>query len=246
MGDRRVRAGLVAAAALLLVVGGLAVVYGVSPVFRLEVDRVAELMGEADITPVREYLLEWGVWAPVLAVVLYVASSIFPPLPSWVIPIVNAMIFGAVRGALLSFASALAAAAICFGLARALGRPWVERLVPEGSLARWDGFFDRRGVLAVAVGRIIPFINPDILSYAAGLTRMDWPRFLLGISIGSVPSILLYSWVGERGVEEVGWLLVPTVATSVVAVVGYLFYRRWSPARPRKEGEEAMHGVEER
>lgn len=236
--DRRIRAALVAAAALALIAGGLAVVYGVSPTVRLEVDRIASLLGEADITPVREYLLAWGVWAPLLSAVLQVVTSVIPPLPSWVLPIVNAMVFGAVPGGLLSFATALVAAAICFGLARALGRPWVERIVPEGSLERWDSFFDRRGVLAVAVGRVIPFINPDILSYAAGLTRMGWRRFLLGIGVGSVPSIVLYSWAGEQGAEEVGWLLVPAVVTSVLAVAAYVLYRRWGRTGDQEAEEE--------
>ena len=248
--DRRIRAALVAAAALVVLAGALAVVYGVSPTVRLEVDRMATLLGEADITPVREYLLGWGIWAPLLSAILQVVSSIIPPLPSWVLPIVNAMVFGAIPGGALSFGTALVAAAICFGLARALGRPWVERIVPEGSLERWDRFFDRRGVLAVAVGRLIPFINPDILSYAAGLTRMGWRRFLLGIGVGSVPSIILSSWAGEQGAEEVGWLLVPAVVTSVVAVVAYLLYRRWGRAGEETEeteeageamGEETVH-----
>ena len=225
--DRRIRAALIAAAGLVVILGVLAVVYGVSPTVRVEVDRIARLLGQADITPIQEYLLGWGVWAPLLSMVLQVVSSVIPPLPSWVLPIVNAMVFGAVPGGLLSFGTALLAAAICFGLARALGRPWVEGIVPAQSLERWDGFFDRRGVLAVAVGRVIPFINPDILSYAAGLTRLGWRRFLLGIGIGSVPSIILYSWAGEAGAEEVGWLLVPTVVASVLAVVGYILYRRW-------------------
>jgi uncharacterized membrane protein YdjX (TVP38/TMEM64 family) len=192
--------------------------YLADPGVRAETNAAVALLARADIAPVRDYVLAWGIWAPVGSALLQILTSVIAPLPSFVLAFVNAMLFGFVRGALLTWTTALLAAAVCFLLARALGRPAVERLATRRALASVDGFFARRGVWAVLTARLIPFINPDVVSYAAGLTTLRWRPFLLAIGVGSVPSTLLYSYLGARGVTSVGWLLVPLVALGLLAL----------------------------
>jgi uncharacterized membrane protein YdjX (TVP38/TMEM64 family) len=216
-------AALAAAGAALVLVPGL----------RSEAAAGAALAARADITPLRDYVLGFGLWAPAVSVALQLLTSVIAPLPSFVITFVNAMLFGLWRGALLTWTSALLAAALCFGVARALGRPAVEYVVPQRALAQVDGFFARHGVLAVVVARLIPFVNPDALSYAAGLTPMRWRLFLGSIAIASLPSTFLYSWLGSRGVVQVGWLLVPLVGLGVATLAAALL------RRPRATGPAA-------
>jgi uncharacterized membrane protein YdjX (TVP38/TMEM64 family) len=208
------------------------------PELRGEVNRAVLLAARADIAPIRDYILAFGWWAPVISVALQLLTSIIAPLPSFVVTFVNALLFGFWWGALLTWSSALVAAAICFAMARSLGRPVVERFAPGRALAGTDRFFQRHGVLAVLVARLIPFINPDVLSYAAGLTVMRWRLFLLSVAAGSVPSTLLYSWLGSRGVTQVGWLLLPLVALGLLTLGGALLGGRRSPAA---EGDQGAH-----
>jgi uncharacterized membrane protein YdjX (TVP38/TMEM64 family) len=206
-----------------------AVPYVLLPPLRAEVNAAVLLVARADIAPLREYLLGFGWWAPVISTLLQIVTSVIAPLPSFVVTFVNAMLFGLWWGALLSWTTALLAAAICFALARTLGRPLVERLVPRRALQGTDRFFARHGVLAVLVARLIPFVNPDVISYAAGLTEMRWRLFMLSIAAGSVPSTLLYSYLGSRGVTSVGWLLIPLVVLGLLTLGGAILRR--APAR---------------
>jgi uncharacterized membrane protein YdjX (TVP38/TMEM64 family) len=210
-----------------------AAVYLLNPGLRSTVNQTVLLVARADIAPVRDHVLAWGVWAPVGSALLQVLTSVLAPLPSFVLSFVNAMLFGFVWGALLTWTTALLAAGICFSLARALGRPAVERLATRRALEGVDHFFARRGVWAVITARLIPFINPDVVSYAAGLTAIRWRVFLLAIGVGSVPSTLLYSYLGSRGVTSVGWLLVPLVGLGLLALLGGVVAARRARGRPR-------------
>ncbi len=208
------------------------------PGFRGELSTVWGLLLDGDPEPLRVWLLGFGVWAPVVSGLLQVATSVFPPGPSFVVAIANAMLFGMIWGGLLTFVTALLAAAICFGIARVVGRPGVERLISERSMARMDAFMARRGFLTVLIGRLIPFINPDVVSYAAGVTGIRWIPFLIAIAAGSIPATAFYSIIGATAVEASGWVMLVVFMVSSVPLFGLFFFRRrvlaWSYRRERR------------
>jgi uncharacterized membrane protein YdjX (TVP38/TMEM64 family) len=211
------------AAALAVVALAAALALGLSPGLRAGLHEAVGLAARGDADPLREYMLRFGWKAPAVSALLQVITSVVPPLPSFAVGIANGMVFGLWWGAALTWTTALAAAALCFAIARGLGRPTAERLLPGAMLATADRFFLRHGVLAVLFGRLVPFINPDILSYAAGLTTMRWRLFLASIAAGSIPSVMLHAWVGSRGLTAIGWLLVLAAGASVLMLlVAYL------------------------
>ncbi len=219
----------------LIVVGG-AVGYIIwDPAIRGEFLHAWDLLWQGEPEALRAWLLDFGAWAPVVSALLQVATSVFPPGPSFLLAIANAMVFGPIFGGILTFATALLAAAVCFGIARVVGRPGVERIVSEERLARVDGFMQRRGMLAVFLGRLIPFVNPDLVSYAAGVTGIRWVPFLAAMGAGTVPSTVFYTLVGAFAVEMSGWVVGVVVAASVVPLLLLLAFRRrlyrWQAAR---------------
>jgi uncharacterized membrane protein YdjX (TVP38/TMEM64 family) len=215
----------------LLAVSGVALALGLYlglPELRREVNTALALVARADITPLRDYLLDFGAWAVVVSALLQFVTSILAPLPSFVLSFTNALLFGFWWGLLLTWTTALAAAAVCFALARKLGRPVVERFTTRRALAAVDGFFERHGAYAVVVARLIPFMNPDVVSYAAGLTPLRWRVFLASIAFASLPSSVVYSYLGARGVTSLGWLLVPLVGLGLLTLVVAV----WRARRP--------------
>jgi uncharacterized membrane protein YdjX (TVP38/TMEM64 family) len=53
--------------------------YAASPALRAEAHAAMALVARADIAPLREYLLGFGWWAPVLSVMLQIVTSILAP-----------------------------------------------------------------------------------------------------------------------------------------------------------------------
>lgn len=206
-----------------------------SPEFRSEVTLAWGLLWEREPEALMDWLLSYGWWAPLISGLLQLVTSIFPPGPSFLLGIVNAMLYGVWFGGVLTFVTALVAAAVCFGIGRVVGRPGVERLVSAESLGRVDGFMEEKGMLAVFVARLIPFINPDIVSYVAGVTRIGWIPFLLAVGAGAVPSTVFYSVVGATAVEATGWVLgLVATGTLLPILILALFGRRirsWWDAR---------------
>lgn len=90
----------------------------------------------------------------------------------------------------------MAGAALCFGIARILGRDAVEKMASKTGLRQIDEFFERYGKNTVLICRLLPFVSFDIVSYAAGLTSMSFGGFLIATGIGQLPATLVYSYVG--------------------------------------------------
>ncbi|KAF1084026.1 TVP38/TMEM64 family inner membrane protein YdjZ [Sporotomaculum syntrophicum] len=138
----------------------------------------------------------FGIWAPVASFLLMTLQSLIAPLPAFVITFANAGLFGWVNGALLSWSSAMAGAALCFFIAKYLGRDFVEKLTTKSALASVDEFFEKYGNYAILIARLLPFISFDIVSYAAGLTSMRFWSFFLATGLGQLPATIIYSYVG--------------------------------------------------
>ena len=191
---------------LILLGVGAALYLGIAPL-RAQVNEVVGLLARADIENLREYLLSFGIFAPLVSGLLMVLQGVIAPLPAIVIALVNGLLFGTFWGALLSWVSAMAAAVLCFYLAKALGRPVAERFTGKRGLRLADRFFQTYGKYAVFLGRLIPIVSFDVISYGAGLTRMPLRGFLVATGLGMIPATVVYSWLGENlGQLEMLWL----------------------------------------
>jgi uncharacterized membrane protein YdjX (TVP38/TMEM64 family) len=200
-----------------------------SPGLRGELITAWDLLVDGDPEPLKDWLLDFGVWAPVVSALLQIATSVFPPLPSFLVAIANAMVYGAVLGGLLTFVTALLAAAVCFGIARLIGRPGVIRIISLESLEKMDDFMERRGLLAVFLARLIPFINPDVVSYVAGVTGIRWFPFLVAIAAGAVPATVFYSVVGAAAIESTPWVIGMVAVSTILPLVLLFIFRKRLP-----------------
>ncbi|MDQ3695255.1 MAG: TVP38/TMEM64 family protein [Chloroflexota bacterium] len=185
---------------------------------RAEVNAVVSLMIAGNIAGIRDYILGHGMWAPVVSLLLMVLQALVAPIPASLIMFANGLAFGTINGALISLLGQLLASLVCFGLARAVGRTLVERLVSKQALTIADRWFARWGMLGIIGLRMIPGPGFDAVSYASGLTRIGIGPFLLATGIGSLPQIVLYAFLGDRAPEHLGTLIVVTVV--ILAGIG--------------------------
>lgn len=170
---RWVRLVLVAVGAALF-----ALVYLFSSGFRTEVNWALGVLGRGDIAGLRDYILSFGILAPVSSCFLMVLQALAAPVPSFVITFANGLAFGLLWGWLLSVFGHALAATVCFWISRSLGRVLVEVLVGHTGLQSADRWFGRWGAYAIFAARIVPGIAFDAVSYAAGLTNMRFRKFL--------------------------------------------------------------------
>lgn len=182
--------------ALLLFFGAAAALYFTQPTYKNTVDDICRTFATGDFTVMRDFVAHYGAQAAVVSFFLMVFQSVAAPLPAFLITFANANLFGWWQGAILSWTSAMAGAALCFYIARIMGRDVVEKLTSSAGLKSVDDFFARHGKQSILIARLLPFISFDFVSYAAGLTSMSFMGFLIATGIGQLPATIVYSYVG--------------------------------------------------
>ncbi|WP_425808115.1 TVP38/TMEM64 family protein [Desulfitobacterium sp. Sab5] len=209
MNKKQITVLLVAAFALIFI--GL---YFLVPTVAEQVNKATNLLLRADINGMRTYLRNFGIWAPIVSMALMVFQSLAAPLPAFVITFANAWIFGWVMGAVYSWTGAMIGASLCFIIAKAFGRPVIEKMVGKKSLEKTDRFFDKYGKHSVMIARLLPIVPFDIISYAAGLTTMGFWEFFWATGLGQLPATIIYSWLGEN--------MSPSAKYALWALSGFL------------------------
>lgn len=167
----------------------------------------------------RAYIASYGALAPVVSAILMIFQSVIAPLPAFLITFANGLLFGVWWGAALSWSSAMLGAALCFFIARFLGRPVIVRVLSESTVNMSDRFFQRYGKHAVLIARLVPVISFDAISYGAGLTGMRFLWFAIATGVGQLPATLLYSYLGDRvtgSVKALFWGFGIVIAVSIV------------------------------
>lgn len=208
--------------------------YLLSSGFRAEFNRALGLLGSGDIAGLGDYIVSYGAWAPVASLFLMVLQALVAPVPSFLITFANGLAFGVFWGWMLSLFGHVLAAAVCFWISRSLGRVPVEVLVGRTGLESADRWFARWGMYAVFAGRLVPGVAFDVISYAAGLTRMRFRSFLLATALGIFPQTFLYSYLGRQAPEYVGLFFITTGIVVAVVVVAAVLRRRRARERARK------------
>ncbi|MGL1931341.1 MAG: TVP38/TMEM64 family protein [Desulfotalea sp.] len=181
---------------LAIIITILAICILVEPI-RTQIQQIFFLFGMYDVESIKGYILSFGMAAPLISFLLMIFQSIIAPLPAFLITFSNAALFGWVYGAILSWFSAMVGAALCFFIARSLGRKGTEKLVSKLALENIDVFFTKHGKYTILIARLLPFISFDVVSYAAGLTSMKFSTFLWATGLGQLPATIIYSYAGE-------------------------------------------------
>lgn len=167
------------------------------PGIKTSINNIFKMFASGDFTVVKEFVASYGAYAAVISFLLMILQSVAAPLPAFLVTFANANLFGWWQGALLSWSSAMVGAAVCFFIARILGRDVVIKLTSKTGLEQIDGFFKKHGKMSILIARLLPFISFDIVSYAAGLTSMTFGSFFIATGLGQLPATIIYSYVGS-------------------------------------------------
>lgn len=170
--------------------------YFLIPSVKSTLNSIFSMFATGDFTVVKAFVASYGPYAVVISFLLMIFQSVAAPLPAFLITFANANLFGWWQGAILSWTSAMAGAALCFFIARILGRDVVVKLTSNSALKQIDVFFEKYGKQSILIARLLPFMSFDIVSYAAGLTSMSFASFFIATGIGQLPATIVYSYVG--------------------------------------------------
>lgn len=148
-----------------------------------------------------------------------------------------------VEVALIGALGNLLGSLIAYAAGRTGGRAIVERygkfvLIRHHDIDKAEAFFERRGDIAVFVGRLLPVIR-TFISFPAGIAEMTILKFSILTLLGSLPWTFALAYLGKALAGN--WQSVSKAATPVSVVIALILAVlaiRWYLAR-RKLTQDA-------
>jgi uncharacterized membrane protein YdjX (TVP38/TMEM64 family) len=148
------------------------------------------------ITP--EYVLDSiKSHGPVTARLIYIAVYIVGTvafLPGTVLSFAGAVLFGAYEGTLYTWIGATIGATLAYGMARVLGRDFVERLF-GGRFAAFDQRIREHGFTGLLLIRLAPVFPFNAVNFGCGLVGIRLRDYVLATAIGILPGTFVYQFL---------------------------------------------------
>lgn len=174
-----------------------------------------------DVEVIRVWVEQFGFLGVFVFILAKSLALIIAPIGGTPIYIMGSVVYGPFLGFLYAFIGDMIGAVVSFWLARMFGRAWVDKMFSdkeEGMIAKLLNMFTTwKGVL---VGHIFFVTFPDILNYAAGLSRVSFKTYMLVHAPFTAVVIAIVSYgsgiiilFGTKGV-----LLVTVAGLSLIGV----------------------------
>jgi uncharacterized membrane protein YdjX (TVP38/TMEM64 family) len=185
-------------------------------------------LGGLDPALLQGWLNAAGIWAPLLYVILYVIATLLV-LPSTALNLTGGAVFGPVWGIFWTSVAAILAAIAAFVFTRTVGREAVAKRL-RGRWQAMDAEIRRSGAFYLFAIRLVPIMPYGLVNFAAGLTSVSFQDYLLGTTLGTVPSVLPFVLLGSSGLKAVRTgdvlPLLGALGLTGILVAGSTWYRR--------------------
>jgi len=140
----------------------------------------------------RRYLDMFGIWAPVMFILIY-AAGICLFLPGTLLTGVGAAIFGAYWGFVWVWIGAMLGASAAFFIGRTLGRDFAASLIGN-RLKKYDDAIERNGFATVLYLRLVYFpFTP--MNFGMGLTKVHFWDYFTGTGLGIIVGTFIFTFL---------------------------------------------------
>ena len=168
----------------------------------------------------RDWIAQFGLFAPLVFVLIQATQVVVAPIPGQVVALVAGYLFGSLAGTAYSLTGVLIGSAVAFSLSKRYGRSFVEDILHEDVVARFDDFVDTVGVPGLFAFVIIPGLPDDAICFLSGLTKWRLRTFIAVIAVGRLPAYVLTVYAGGeiasgRFLEGMALIAVVIAASAV-------------------------------
>ncbi len=175
----------------------------------------------------RAWIDRCGAWGQVVFVGLVILQIIVAFIPGEPLEIAAGYAFGALEGTILCLIASLLGGTMVFLAVRKWGFRVIDPFISREKILSFRLFQNQRRLTVLAfVLFLIPGTPKDVMTYAAGLTGIKLPAWLLITSVARLPSILTSTISGDAlGVQEYTVALIAFGVTAAISLIGLLIYR---------------------
>lgn len=131
-----------------------------------------------------------------IAFILLCAIRTFILLPCGLFSALGGILFGPVKGTIITLIGFTINALIIYYMANYLGREWVKRLLKD-KFNYLDEYINKNSFSSFLFLRIVPLLPFDSVSCIAGISRVKLGNFLAATALGSIPGVFIYTYFGD-------------------------------------------------
>ena len=155
--------------------------------------------GTFDLHAIYTYVDQFGVWAPVIFISIYILATVFF-LPGSVLTLAGGLLFGPILGTLYNLTAAVIGSSLAFLIARYVASDWVAEKAKAGGRLKQllDGVADS-GWKFIAVIRMVPLFPFNLSNYALGLTKISFWQYVIASIVFMLPGTSAYTYLGSLG-----------------------------------------------
>jgi len=188
---------------------------------------------------IREFILGFGIWGPLLFVLLYASRAVVLVIPVGVMSLAGGLAYGKWKGTALILVGATLGACLAFLVSRALGRSFIERFgwLHRGRIKSFDEHSERHGFRLILFLRLIPLFQYDAVNFGSGLSRIRFRDFALGSLIGMAPGGFINALLGSSLENVASLQFAVAVALFVLLALVPLTYKKVRDRRRRSMAE---------
>src|ERR1700757_4256509 len=151
------------------------------------------------IEALQQRVMSLGAWAAICYPLLFAACNILL-LPGGILAVGSGFFFGLWWGFLIVFAGNIVGTAISFALSRSIARRWFQqRLSSNPTLRALEPAVESESWKIILLSQLHPLFPTSLLNYFYGLTRIRFSSYMFWASIGRMPGLFLYVYVGTLG-----------------------------------------------
>ena len=151
------------------------------------------------VEALQQRVMGWGAWGAVCYPLLFAVCNILL-LPGGVLAVGGGFFFGLWWGFLIVFVGNGVATAISFALSRRVAaQPLRRKLSHNPTLRGLEPAIERESWKIILLSQLHPLFPTSLLNYLYGLTRIRFGSYMLWSSIGRIPGLFLYVYVGTLG-----------------------------------------------
>lgn len=173
-----------------------------------------------DPNKVKSIIMSYGKFSFLAFIILQIIQVVFFFIPGEIIQIAGGYIYGTFYGGIISIIGITIGSIIVYGISRAFGKPFVQRIISEKQLKFFDKIL-RLGQInyIVFLLYLIPGIPKDALAYICGISSVKFNNFVFYSTIGRLPGIFISSYFGYKITSKNIPLL---VAIGIVMIILFI------------------------
>ena len=170
----------------------------------------------------------FGIFAPLLFVLLQVLQVVIAVIPGGPVPIIGGILFGQWGGLFLSLARFFLGTVLVYYLVQWIGRPLVDRFVSESHFKKFDFLLDgKRTELLIFLVFLLPGLPKDALTYLVSFNPKIKPMYLFFLTtLGRTPATVLTVFMGKSLWEGNYILTIVLAGVIVLLAAAGIFIKR--------------------